>query len=620
MASVFKRRCDRKKKGAPWIMKYRDADGRWRTRTGCADKDASERMARKLETDSSLTRVGLIDPKEQRFVELNRRSVEAHIKDFEGHMIAKGGTTEHASLSVNRVRRLVALIKGACLVEIDTPRSATRLERAACAKRLTATMQSARLSDLLPSSVQAALSALREAGRSLQTCNHHRAALRAFVRWARTDGRLRDDPLAGVSGYNVKEDRRHDRRTLSVEELRKLIVVANDGPNYRNMTGPARALCYRLAAATGLRFKEIALLTPSSFRLAADNSAVIAKAAYTKNGESATLDLPTDVAIDLATYLSDRPEDEPAFPLPISADGSSGRGAAMLRIDLVAAGIPYRDAEGLVFDFHALRCEHATLLDLAGVSPRVVQRKMRHSSLELTGRYTRHRDADMKEAVKTLPNLRPGVEAPVASLGGVAALPDASAYAFAPNAHHGSGGEGRDLSAIGDDVTTVNPAHMGRKSNPAKKIGGLRRPEAVSGKIAPGRIRTCGLRFRKPSLYPPELRALVIERNSSRTPMMLGAWCGLRLYLRGRDGCGREFKGICSAKQAVPGCLLDHSGLAMRMGAPTGGLLRDLLGPFRPLAWRAWPRPGRGRRGARWRPGGRRGGGRGPGPCWAGRA
>ena len=52
---------------------------------------------------------------------------------------------------------------------------------------------------------------------------------------------------------------------------------------------------------------------------------------------------------------------------------------------LAAAGIAYRDARGLVFDFHALRCQCATLLDKAGVTPRVVQRTMRHSTLELTG-------------------------------------------------------------------------------------------------------------------------------------------------------------------------------------------------------------------------------------------
>jgi hypothetical protein len=70
----------------------------------------------------------------------------------------------------------------------------------------------------------------------------------------------------------------------------------------------------------------------------------------------------------------------------------------MLRIDLKAAGIPYRDASGLFFDFHSLRCQTATLAYAAGVSPRVVQTIMRHSSLELTGRYTRPRAVDIEAA------------------------------------------------------------------------------------------------------------------------------------------------------------------------------------------------------------------------------
>ena len=39
----------------------------------------------------------------------------------------------------------------------------------------------------------------------------------------------------------------------------------------------------------------------------------------------------------------------------------------MLRLDLEAAGIPYRDDSGQVFDFHSLRCQSATLADQAGV-------------------------------------------------------------------------------------------------------------------------------------------------------------------------------------------------------------------------------------------------------------
>jgi hypothetical protein len=84
----------------------------------------------------------------------------------------------------------------------------------------------------------------------------------------------------------------------------------------------------------------------------------------------------------------------------------------MLRPDLEAAGIPYVDASGLFFDFHALRCQTATLADAAGVSPRVVQRLMRHSTLELTGRYTKPRAVDIEAAAGMLPSLKPSGNRP----------------------------------------------------------------------------------------------------------------------------------------------------------------------------------------------------------------
>ena len=76
----------------------------------------------------------------------------------------------------------------------------------------------------------------------------------------------RDDPTGAVTGFNAKEDRRHDRRTLSLDELRRLIEAAQRGAAYRKMTGPARALCYRLAVATGLRYSEIKSITPGVVR------------------------------------------------------------------------------------------------------------------------------------------------------------------------------------------------------------------------------------------------------------------------------------------------------------------------------------------------------------------
>ncbi|WZO97754.1 hypothetical protein EP7_004804 [Isosphaeraceae bacterium EP7] len=105
------------------------------------------------------------------------------------------------------------------------------------------------------------------------------------------------------------------------------------------------------------------------------------EAGYTKNSDRASLPLPSDVAADLPRFVAEIPPDGPVFPL-------SDKGADMLKLDRAAAGIAYKNQGGLVFDFHALRCQCATLADEAGVSRRVVRRLMRHSTLESTGRYT----------------------------------------------------------------------------------------------------------------------------------------------------------------------------------------------------------------------------------------
>ena len=56
---------------------------------------------------------------------------------------------------------------------------------------------------------------------------------------------------------------------------------------------------------------------------------------------------------------------------------------------------------------------HATALaDLAGASPRIVQRLMRHSSLDMTNRYTRPRMHDLEGATSALPSLRPEASTP----------------------------------------------------------------------------------------------------------------------------------------------------------------------------------------------------------------
>jgi integrase len=389
---------------AKYTILYTDEHGKRRKKIAYADKRESERLGIKLEERAAKIKNGDIDPRDEAYRDHSARPLSEHLADWTKALEAKGTTPKHVELFTCRAKRIVALLAGAKLREIDSPKNAKRADLSGFELALSKWTGTVRLSDLSTEAVQKALSTLKAEGLSLATCNHYRTAIQGFANWCFDTHRTRDNHLRGVSGFNAKEDRRQDRRTISLEELQRLVSVADRGPTFMGISGPARALSYRLAVATGLRCSELSSVTPESFDWQAPR--VVVAAAYTKNGDPATFPLSSDLANDLAAYVAPLPPGKPIFPLPID------KGAPMLRRDLEAAKIPYRDAGGLVFDFHSLRCEMATLADAAGISPRVVQKMMLHSTLELTGRYTKPRAVDIEAATGKLPSLRPDTDRP----------------------------------------------------------------------------------------------------------------------------------------------------------------------------------------------------------------
>jgi len=505
MASVFKPKGSRK-----YRILYFDENGYRRQATGCTDKAESERIANHLENQATLRRAGLTDRKAEAYRDHEASPLVEQVADWQADLIAKGYTSKHAEHTSNRVRRLVTVILGSSPSEFD-PRLLAPSERREMTKRLETAIARARLSLLTRQSVQDALARFRDSGSSLQTCNHYRAALRAFSNWCHKSGRTREDELRGVTGFNAKEDRRHDRRTLGLEELRGLIDAAHNAPAVAGVTGPVRALCYRLAVTSGLRYAELASLTPESFDFL-NGPSVTVEAAYSKNGQTATLFLPDDLASDLAAYVATLPPGAPVFPLPVE------KGARMLRKDLARAGIPYRDASGLVFDFHSLRCQCATLADQAGVTPRVVQKLMRHSSLELTGRYTRPRAVDIESAAALLPSLKPQHDEPEAAvITGTdprpISLPTASedaspanAYAYKPNAI---------LSLRENDggLQNLHPEFESRRRLSASKAEPSRTTPSKPS-FSQGETFIDERRFKPSSRLPPRRSRHVTRRNS----------------------------------------------------------------------------------------------------------
>ena len=87
-------------------------------------------------------------------------------------------------------------------------------------------------------------------------------------------------------------------------------------------------------------------------------------------------------------------------------DHGKSKLAKMLRRDLEAAGIVYRDNAGWVVDFHALRHTFISRLAKAGVHPKVAQDLARHSGIKLTmNLYTHTVLEDQMLALDKLPDL-----------------------------------------------------------------------------------------------------------------------------------------------------------------------------------------------------------------------
>ena len=198
------------------------------------------------------------------------------------------------------------------------------------------------------------------------------------------------------------------RRTVPQGDIARLITIAEESSDtIRGLMGPDRAMLYALAVGTGLRASEIGSLTTASLSLADDPPTVVVEAAYSKRRRRDVQPLPLWLAERLRKWLAARPSgptisSEPQLLWP----GSWSRHAAkMLRGDLAAAEIDFRDDAGRVFDFHALRHQFISNLAEAGVHPRTAQELARHSSIDLTmKRYTHLAMRNVVGAVESVPD------------------------------------------------------------------------------------------------------------------------------------------------------------------------------------------------------------------------
>ena len=376
-----------------YTIEWFDHTGKRRRKgSGTVDKDAAQQLANHLETEAMKRETGQIDTTLEGFAQQAQRPIAEQIADFRASLEAKGNTDKHVEMTDQRVRFIVEKC------------GATHI------KHLTA------------SAVQQAVKGVRDAGRSLETCNSYLRAIKSFSRWLWRDKRTADDALTTLEIYNAETDPRHPRRDLTPEEQVYLLpFVEGYTKPAHNLTGPDRAMVYRLALSTGFRANELRFLTRESFDLDADPPTVTVAAAYSKRRRNDVQPIRQDLADLLRPWLAERPRGKRLFSrLPRYT-------ARMLKKDLAAARrqwiddantdvereqregsdfLRYEDSAGRFADFHATRHTYVSGIVAGGASVKEAQELARHSDPRLTiGRYSHARLHDLQGALDALPNL-----------------------------------------------------------------------------------------------------------------------------------------------------------------------------------------------------------------------
>jgi len=421
-------------KSRKWYGQYRGPDGKVRRVPLAADKTAAGQMFAALVRKAELRQANCADP----FEEHHRRPLIEHVDEYRRFLEAEGNISEYVVQTCSRIRAVNDRCRFAFITDLAaekvseflhqlrrdppwpalppgqesfTPQELIRALNGVRPPRLARLLRREGLAYSGAGNARryprATVEALQERvlrGIGIGTSNGYLDALKGFSRWLATKDRTDRDRLASLSRLNASTDVRHERRALEDEELRALLsAAAASGVEVQGMTGWDRCVLYLVAMTTGFRASELASLFPASFDLGADSPTVTVKAAFSKNRRTSVQPLPPDVAAGLNDYLASLPADRAVWPGDWHKDA-----AEMLRVDLTAAGIPYRDEQGRVLDFHALRGCYVTMLQRSGVHPKLAQELARHSDIRLTMQvYTHLRLHDLAVAVESLPRLLP---------------------------------------------------------------------------------------------------------------------------------------------------------------------------------------------------------------------
>lgn len=359
-----------------WYGVYRDENGDKRTKSLSKDKAVARQMLAKIEKYIERRRCGLTDD----FTDHGKKSIQSHLEAYLGHLRAKGNGKEHIEREETRINRII----DGCGFE--------------------------RITEIKKTKVSQWLENQRETRENFghQTSNRHQGAMKSFCLWLVGEGRLQANPLAGLKRLNIEVDRRHIRRVMQEGEFSQFLqkvrqsTRVDKGEDWR-FTGEERYNLYLTAAMTGLRASELASLTDQSFNF--EEGILTVKATISKHRHQDDLPIHPYLKSELESWFKSRRKAEGIhFQLWKGRWAKLKKAGKFIQRDLKEQGIPYRDDDDTVFDFHALRSQFITGIVMTGANVKEAQLLARHSTPVLTlNHYTRLGIRDLARTIDKLP-------------------------------------------------------------------------------------------------------------------------------------------------------------------------------------------------------------------------
>jgi len=324
---------------------------------GVTDKQVADQKLRAIEKEAENENAGLISPRTIR--DASKIEISQHLADFIQDRETLGRTAHYTQT----LESCIQLVCNECGWKYLNQIKADQFELWRSSKEI-----------------------------SRKTLNEYLAALNGFLKWLSDRNRITDNPLKIVKKVDMRGHKKRQRRAMTESEIDSLLAVAP----------LVRKIAYLFALYCGFRRGEIEQLEWTDFIHNAQESYMNLRARITKNRKESSFPLrPELVALLLELKQSAGDSKYIIGRLPRMRD--------MLE-DWKAAGIKHLDSQGRISDLHSLRMTFCTMLEAAGVPPRIAQEAMRHSDPSLTANiYTDPSRFNLRGAVNSLPSFAGGV-------------------------------------------------------------------------------------------------------------------------------------------------------------------------------------------------------------------